>query len=292
MDPGRRLRLLRQHIATDRLLGVDVMPIAWTQPAPAATTPPAPTTTPIPAHATPAHPTPAAPRPAAPRATTIAPPPSPPNPPAPAVGSAPAVPLRVLSTSQKTDLLAEMDAAEVTGCTRCDLHRGRTQTVFGEGDVDTPLMFIGEGPGEQEDAVGRPFVGRSGELLDKMIVAMGLSRERVYIANCVKCRPPGNRTPTPDEVQTCGDYLRRQVAIIQPRVIVTLGGPAAQLVLGTRQGITRIRGTWGEYRGTDPATPVMPTFHPAFLLRSYTVENRKKVWADLQEAMTRLTSDR
>src|SRR5690606_28970493 len=127
----------------------------------------------------------------------------------------------------------------VKPCEKCELCRGRLNTVFGEGDPDAPVMFIGEGPGQNEDEQGRPFVGRAGELLEKMIVAMGLSRDRVYIANTVKCRPPNNRAPTPIEVDACWDYLHRQIATIRPRAIVTLGGPAAKAVLKTNEGVTR-----------------------------------------------------
>lgn len=286
MDPRRRLRLLRQHVMTDRLLGADVLPI---HPMREVEHPGAATSVAVPPLAAGTPPSrPAARRPT-PAPTRTAAAPATPDAAIPVLpGLAPPVSLRVLTTQQKADSLAELDTTRVIGCTRCALHMGRTQTVFGEGDVDTPLMFIGEGPGEQEDATGRPFVGPAGELLDKMIIAMGLTRERVYIANGVKCRPPGNRTPTPAEVQTCGEYLHQQIATIQPRIIVTLGGPAAQFVLGAKQGITRIRGTWGEYRRTDPAIPVMPTFHPAYVLRSYTQDIRRKVWSDLQAAMTRL----
>jgi len=149
-------------------------------------------------------------------------------------------------------------------------------------------MFVGEGPGQKEDEQGRPFVGRAGELLNKQIAAMGFEREQVFIANIVKCRPPNNRTPTPDEVRACSGYLQRQIMVIRPKVIVSLGGPAAKFLLDTRQGITSLRGQWHQYDGLlpqGPEIPVMPTFHPAFLLRQYTTENRKKVWSDLQEAM-------
>lgn len=185
----------------------------------------------------------------------------------------------------KRKLLHEMDEQEVRGCTKCELCHGRTQTVFGEGSPDAAIMFVGEGPGQNEDEQGRPFVGRAGELLTKMINAMGLTREDVYIANVVKCRPPNNRTPTPAEIATCWDYLRRQMQIIRPRAIVTLGGPATKTLLETNVGITRLRGTWHEYTGVDPAIPVMPTFHPAYLLRAYTRENRAKVWSDLQAVL-------
>ena len=152
-------------------------------------------------------------------------------------------------------------------------------------------MFIGEGPGQNEDEQGVPFVGRAGELLTKMIVAMGLSRQEVYIGNVVKCRPPNNRTPTPDEVAACSGYLQRQIAVIRPTVIVTLGAPATKLMLNTKEGITSIRGTWRQYASPDLSEPigVMPTFHPAYLLRSYTPDNRGKVWSDLQKVMAKLS---
>jgi uracil-DNA glycosylase family 4 len=186
-----------------------------------------------------------------------------------------------------------MDQDEVQGCTRCVLHQARTQTVFGEGNPTADVMFIGEGPGETEDRMGRPFVGPAGELLNKMIVAMGLSREEVYIANTVKCRPPGNRVPTPEECMTCGDYLTRQIAIIRPKVIVTLGGPATKYILDTQTGITALRGRWHAYDvlpDQDPI-PVMPTFHPAYVLRNYTTDVRKKVWTDLQDVMKKIKAD-
>ena len=184
-----------------------------------------------------------------------------------------------------------MDEGEVRGCTACVLCENRTQTVFGEGDPDASIMFIGEGPGQNEDEQGRPFVGRSGELLTKQIQAMGFERSQVYIANVVKCRPPKNRTPLADEVAACSGYLRRQIETIRPKAIITLGGPAAKLVLNVDQGITRIRGMWHQYDAVDPPVPVMPTFHPAYLLRQYTKENRGKVWSDLQAVMKRLESD-
>jgi len=181
-----------------------------------------------------------------------------------------------------------MDEQEVRGCVKCELCRSRTQTVFGEGDPEAPVMFIGEGPGQHEDETGRPFVGRAGELLTNMINAMGYRREQVYIANLVKCRPLNNRTPTPVEAQACWDYLRRQIELIRPKVIVTLGGPATKMLLQTDTGITRLRGTWHAYEGIDPPIPLMPTFHPAYLLRSYTTDNRRKVWSDLQQVMQRI----
>ncbi len=201
------------------------------------------------------------------------------------------VPLTVMDRQEKIDALDAMDRQEVRGCSKCVLCEGRIQTVFGEGDPDTAIMFVGEGPGQNEDEQGRPFVGRSGDLLEKQIQAMGFQRSEVYIANVVKCRPPNNRTPLADEVEACSDYLRRQIEIIRPKVIITLGGPAAKLVLGIKEGITRVRGTWHEYPGVQPAVPVMPTFHPAYLLRQYTQENRAKVWSDLKAALKRLEDE-
>jgi DNA polymerase len=187
----------------------------------------------------------------------------------------------VLAVADRRIRLHELDEREVRGCTKCRLCESRTHTVFGEGDAGAPIFFIGEGPGETEDRTGRPFVGRAGELLDRMINAMGLRREQVYIANIVKCRPPGNREPAPDEVATCTPYLVRQLEIIRPRVIVTLGRPALQYMLNQKISISRMRGQWQTWRGTR----LMPTFHPAYILRSYTPEVRAAVWADLQEVM-------
>jgi uracil-DNA glycosylase family 4 len=163
-----------------------------------------------------------------------------------------------------------------------------TNLVFGEGDPCARLMFVGEAPGAEEDRLGRPFVGRSGQLLDKMIVAMGLSRERVYIANVLKTRPPNNATPTSDEIARCRPYLLDQIAAVAPEVIVTLGLPAARALLQTDESMGRLRGQWHTLRHGDFEAPVMPTFHPAFLLRQYTAENRGKVWSDLQQAMSKL----
>jgi DNA polymerase len=169
-------------------------------------------------------------------------------------------------------------------CTRCRLSKGRTQIVFGVGNPHAKLLFVGEGPGEQEDLRGIPFCGRAGDLLTSMIEkGLGISRSEVYICNIVKCRPPHNRTPQPDEVAACRPFLDGQIEAIGPRVIVALGKPAASLLLGRDVAITKIRGTWHEYRGI----PVMPTFHPAFVLRQYTPENRRLVWQDLKAALAR-----
>ncbi|HZW08913.1 MAG TPA: uracil-DNA glycosylase [Phycisphaerales bacterium] len=170
-----------------------------------------------------------------------------------------------------------------------------TNIVWGDGDVCARLMFIGEAPGADEDRTGVPFVGRAGQLLDKMIVAMGLRREDVYIANVLKTRPPNNATPTLEECRLCAPYLHEQIAIVRPEVIVTLGLPASRLVLDSSDSMGQLRGRWAEYAGPGLRglrVPVMPTYHPAFLLRSYTPENRKKVWSDLQQVVARLAGER
>lgn len=163
--------------------------------------------------------------------------------------------------------------------------------VFGEGDPMARLMFIGEAPGAEEDKTGRPFVGRAGQLLNRMIEAMGLARHQVYIANVLKTRPPDNATPTSEEIRICAPYLYQQIALIQPEVIVTLGLPASRALLQTMESMSRLRGRWHTFHAPPPAdrdVPVMPTYHPAFLLRSYTAENRGRVWSDLQQVMQRL----
>ena len=212
--------------------------------------------------------------------------------PAAASHAAPPTASRLLPLDDGFDEPAPADPArglaelreEIGDCTRCRLHEQRTHVVFGVGDPRARLMFIGEGPGADEDAQGEPFVGRAGKKLDQMIEAIGLRREEVYIANVVKCRPPQNREPERDEVATCSPFLFRQIATIRPRVIVALGAPATRTLLNTRVGITKLRGTWHSFRGI----PVMPTFHPAYLLRAYTLENRTKVFEDLKAARSRM----
>jgi DNA polymerase len=189
-----------------------------------------------------------------------------------------------LAPEQKRQRLVALNENEVRGCTKCRLCETRTQTVFGEGDSDAKIFFIGEGPGENEDLTGRPFVGRAGEMLNRWIAAMGLRREQVYIANIVKCRPPGNRVPAPDEVATCTPYLQRQLEIIRPKVIVTLGLPSAKYMLQSNSTMGRLRGQWHEWRGIK----LMPTFHPAYVLRSYTQQVRAAVWDDLKKVMAEL----
>ncbi len=197
-------------------------------------------------------------------------------------------PLAAEATAERDPARGLAEIREELGeCTRCRLHQGRTHIVFGVGNPRARMMFVGEGPGADEDAQGEPFVGRAGQKLNEMIRAIGLRREEVYIANVVKCRPPENRAPLPDEIATCAPFLFAQIEAIRPKVIVALGGPAAQTLLGTREGITRIRGRWHAFRGI----PVMPTFHPAYLLRQYTPENRRKVWEDLKAARARMDQD-
>jgi uracil-DNA glycosylase len=171
---------------------------------------------------------------------------------------------------------------ELGDCTRCKLARGRTHLVFGVGNPSAELVFAGEGPGEDEDRQGEPFVGRAGQLLTRMIEAMGFARGDVYIANVVKCRPPGNRNPEPDEIEACEPFLRAQLAAIRPKVIVALGKFAAQTLLRETTPISKLRGRWFAYEGVK----LMPTFHPAYLLRS--PDEKRKAWDDLQLVMKEL----
>ncbi len=173
-------------------------------------------------------------------------------------------------------------------CTRCKLHKGRTNLVFGAGSPRAELMFVGEGPGADEDAQGEPFVGRAGQLLNNMIKAMGLRREDVYIANIVKCRPPGNRTPEPDECETCSPFLMRQIATIKPKVIVALGATAAKNLLAISSSLGELRGHWYDFKpaGSDPSWPgarLAVTYHPAYLLRD--PRQKGETWKDLQMVM-------
>jgi len=170
--------------------------------------------------------------------------------------------------------------AEIGDCTRCRLCSGRTHLVFGTGNPLARLMFVGEGPGYDEDRQGIPFVGRAGQLLNRIIEAMKMKRDDVYIANVVKCRPPENRAPLPDESATCLPFLRRQIEAIRPRVVCTLGGVAVQALLDTSMPISRIR---GEFRNLPDGTLVMPTFHPAYLLRN--PEKKKEVWEDMKRIL-------
>jgi DNA polymerase len=172
----------------------------------------------------------------------------------------------------------------IQACQACPLGPGRLKFVFGEGNPGARLMFVGEGPGRDEDLQGRPFVGKAGELLDRMIGAIGLKREETYIANIVKCRPPDNRTPTPEEARACLGYLYRQIELVGPAVIVTLGATPLRELVGVQEGITKVRGQWRRVRVGDREIPVMPTFHPAYVLRQYTQDVRRAVWEDLKAA--------
>ena len=198
-------------------------------------------------------------------------------------------PLEVLFPSTAPVPAGEREAAlqrlraDIGDCTRCPLaYAGRHSIVFGEGDPNARLMFVGEGPGADEDASGRPFVGKAGQLLNNMITAMGLTREQVYIANIVKCRPPGNRTPEFVEATTCSQFLLRQIDIVRPEIIVALGSTAASYVLGVRQSLSSLRGEWFSSRGAKVAI----TYHPAFLLRD--PRQKAEAWKDLQRVMAEL----
>ena len=200
--------------------------------------------------------------------------------PAPAPAAAPTVPaLPPEERTRRLDVLAE----SIRGCTRCALHAARTQTVFARGTGASGLCFVGEGPGADEDEQGFPFVGKAGQLLDRMIEAMGFGRDDVYVCNIVKCRPPNNRKPEPEEMAACMPYLNEQLELLAPEVIVALGATAVQGLFGTSEGITRLRGRWKLFRGR---VPVMPTFHPAFLLRNPAA--KKEVWEDLQAVLRQM----
>lgn len=176
---------------------------------------------------------------------------------------------------------------DAQSCTKCKLHEVRNTVVFGVGNPNADLMFVGEAPGADEDRQGEPFVGRAGKLLTDIITAMKYTRDDVYIANVLKCRPPNNRNPAPDEVETCSPYLLRQIELIQPKVIVALGSFAAQMLLETKTGITALRGSFHQYapvRQQDNAPVIMPTFHPAYLLRNPNA--KRDVWEDMQQVMT------
>jgi DNA polymerase len=173
-------------------------------------------------------------------------------------------------------------AADVRACTACGLCRSRRQAVPGVGDAGAEWMFVGEAPGAEEDARGEPFVGQAGRLLDNMLAALGMQRtSNVYIANVLKCRPPGNRTPEPEEMETCGRFLFRQLEVIRPKAICALGGTAAKALLERREGVTRMRGNW--YKWQD--IPVMVTYHPSYLLRPYNQDAKREAWEDLKKVL-------
>lgn len=174
--------------------------------------------------------------------------------------------------------------ARALACTNCPLHKTRTKVVFGEGLQTARLAFVGEAPGADEDRSGRPFVGKAGQLLDRIIAAMKLSREQTYICNVLKCRPPNNRPPESSEVTACLPFLEEQLRLVAPEVIVTLGAPATKALLRPTLAISQLRGHWHEWEGI----PVMPTFHPSYVLRKYTSEVRTLVWNDMKQVMKRL----
>jgi uracil-DNA glycosylase len=206
-----------------------------------------------------------------------------------AAAPAPAVPLPVIKSASlfEAGQRIENDSLEriredIGDCKRCRLCEQRNKIVFGSGNARAELVFVGEGPGRDEDIQGLPFVGRAGKLLTQMIEAMGLKREDVYICNVVKCRPPENRAPEPDEMETCSPFLYRQLAVIQPKAVVCLGAIAFQALYGAKQSISRLRGQWLEFRGI----PMMATYHPAYLLRNPNAKG--DVWEDLKKVMAHL----
>jgi DNA polymerase len=185
------------------------------------------------------------------------------------------------SSKSSLEILQEI-RRDIGDCTRCKLSGTRTHIVYSHGSPTADVVFVGEAPGEDEDLSAVPFVGKAGQLLTKMIDAMGLTRDEVYICNILKCRPPENRKPEPDEVDSCRPFVERQIRAIQPKVIVVLGATAAQSLLRTSNGINAMRSKWHEWEGI----PVMPTFHPSYLLR--TPEDKKKAWEDLKMVLVRL----
>jgi len=190
------------------------------------------------------------------------------------------------SLEPENDTLARI-GADIGDCKRCRLCEGRNKIVFGSGNEGTKLVFVGEGPGADEDASGLPFVGRAGQLLTAMIdgtaskEGIAIKREDVYICNVVKCRPPENRAPQPDEMEICGQFLFRQLMVIKPKAIVALGSTAAKAVLGTKEGVTKLRGNWQMWRDI----PVMVTYHPSYLLRPYNQDAKREAWEDLKKAL-------
>jgi uracil-DNA glycosylase family 4 len=184
----------------------------------------------------------------------------------------------------------ERIAEEVSQCRKCPLGSLRTNAVPGEGDPNARLMFVGEAPGADEDAQGRPFVGRAGQLLNKIIEACGLKRRDVFIGNILKCRPPENRDPRAEEIISCFPYLQRQIEVINPEIIVALGAPAARTLLNTNKSIGQLRGQFHEYYAGigRPPTKLMATYHTAYLLRNYSPENRRRVWEDMKKVLTEL----
>ena len=208
----------------------------------------------------------------------------------PAPASAPPMPMPTVPTlpplAPQGDSLPRI-LEDIGDCRRCRLHEGRNKLVFGVGNAASPLVFVGEGPGADEDAQGIPFVGRAGQLLTQMIEGtarkegIGLRRDEVYICNVVKCRPPENRTPEPDEMEMCGQFLFRQLLAIHPKAICALGGTAARAITGHKEGVTKMRGKWFAWR----EIPVMVTYHPSYLLRPYNEAAKREAWEDLKKAL-------
>jgi len=203
---------------------------------------------------------------------------------APIAAAAPAVELPSLVPAGDSLVQIGEDIGE---CKRCRLHEGRNKIVFGTGNPEAKLVFVGEGPGADEDAQGLPFVGRAGQLLTQMIEGTAkkegipLQRDDVYICNVVKCRPPDNRTPEADEMEICGQFLFRQLQVIHPKAICALGSTAAKALLGGRDGVTKLRGKWHKWHDI----PLIVTFHPSYLLRAYNVEAKREAWEDLKKAL-------
>lgn len=247
----------RTHLSLPRKAGETPMAVK-AKPAPAPTASPAPA-----------------------RVTT---PPSTPSPVKPTIPPPQPMPaMRVAAKSSTVDTILAGIAKRVSACTQCPLHEGRTNTVPGQGNANSPdILFIGEAPGEDEDLQGLAFVGRAGQLLTKMIQAMGYTRDEVFIANIAKCRPPDNRPPEPPEMEACMPFLLEQIAAIQPKVIIGLGKTSVHALLKTEVPISKLRGTWQTYNGT----PFMPTYHPSYLLRS--PDHKKEAWEDLKAVLTKL----
>jgi len=206
--------------------------------------------------------------------------------PPPPNAAMPIAPQPLPSLAPANDTLFQI-LTDLGDCRRCRLHEGRTKLVFGVGNEKAPLVFVGEGPGADEDAQGIPFVGRAGQLLTQMIEGTAnkegieLSRDDVYICNVVKCRPPGNRTPEPDEMEICGEFLYRQLSAIHPKAICALGGTAARALTGHKEGVTKMRGKWFKWR----EIPVMVTYHPSYLLRPYNQDAKREAWMDLKKVL-------
>lgn len=267
--------LVRQHALTSKLMGVDFVPAYRLRGS-------GPVHEPVdaPAHV-PDHPSSEAP-------STTAPVPA-----QPSLLPARPAPARGRSRQEAQRLLDALRARYEADAPHRNFVSNFNNIVFGEGDPTARIMFVGEAPGEDEDLSGRPFVGRAGQLLEKMIIAMGLTRQDVYIANVLKTRPPGNRTPTPDEVAACKPYLLEQIAIVAPEAVVALGLSASHALLESTDAMARLRGRWFSLDIPGGlSVPLLPTYHPAFLLRSYTEENRTKVWSDLQQVMSKLGIER